>query len=136
MNIKNEGGWIYYNSNREYSFNLYKEGKWVLFFKDMEWAINICRKAINDNAIDSCKHSSNNNGVICFYLNNDDIGGHKKLIAWFLKNNMIKKTKSGKLTNISFKLNEQTFSGKYDKNFIASIKLEDFIDLKTGIFIK
>lgn len=36
-------------------------------------------------------------------FNDDDIDGHRRDIEFFLKNNLIRKTKKGKLYNISFK---------------------------------
>lgn len=106
------------------------------FFNDINWAKATCTQAITNNIIHTCKHSDNDNGIICFYLNFDDIASHKKLINWLINKNMIQKTKDGKYYNISFKLDEQTLSNQYGKDFKPSIKLSDFIDLKTGIFIR
>lgn len=136
MKTVNYGGWIFYYSTVKPS-NLVnsKVGKWIIYFNNINWAKNICALAINNNIIHTCKHSNNDNGIICFYLNFDDIDSHKILINWFLNNNMIQKTKDGRLFNISFKLDEQTLSNQYGKDFKPLIKLSDFIDLKTGIFI-
>lgn len=49
-----------------------------------------------------------------------------------LDNNLIPKTKDGRLYNLSFKLNIQTQSGEYGKDFKAELKLSDLIDLSTG----
>ena len=45
---------------------------------------------------------------------------------------MIRRTKSGKLFNISFKLDDQTRAGAYGDDFKAELKLESLMDLKTG----
>ncbi len=137
MKTVNFGGWIFYYSTVELS-NLddNKVGKWIIYFNDVNWAKDTCTQAITNNIIHTCKHSDNDNGIICFYLNFDDIASHKKLINWLINKNMIQKTKDGKYYNISFKLDEQTLSNQYGKDFKPSIKLSDFIDLKTGIFIR
>ena len=57
---------------------------------------------------------------------------HKRTIAFMLENNLIKKTKSGKLYNLSFKLDNQTRAGQYGSDFKSEIKLSNFIDLYTG----
>ena len=49
-----------------------------------------------------------------------------------MENNLIQKTKAGKLFNISFKLDDQTRAGEYGADFKSEIKLADFIDLYTG----
>jgi len=136
MKVVNHGGWFYYKSDNNYDFDKDKVGKWIFYFKSIDWAKNICKKAIVDGVVDSCKHDEDSEGVICFYLNIDDFEGHKKIISWFLKNGMIKRTKKGQLTNISFKLDKQTLSGQYNKKFTAPLKLDDMVDLQSGSFIK
>ena len=39
-------------------------------------------------------------GVSCFYLNDDDLEGHRRVIEFFIKNDLIRKSKKGKLYNI------------------------------------
>ena len=47
-----------------------------------------------------------------------------------------RKTKSGKLYNISFKYDSQTYAGKCKgSGFAGEIKLADFVDLETGEFV-
>jgi len=74
-------------------------------------------------------------GVICFYLNSDDIENHKRVIQFMKNNGLIQKTKSGKLYNISFKLDSQTRVGNYGSGFEGKIKLDQFLNLYTGEFI-
>ena len=53
-----------------------------------------------------------------------------------LDNGLFGKTKSGKLYNISFKYDSQTYTGKYKgSGFIGEIKLADLVDPKTGEFV-
>ena len=54
------------------------------------------------------------------------------LFSSFLDNNLIKRTKTGRLYNISFKYDDQTRAGEYGNEFKASIKLDDFLDLYTA----
>lgn len=57
---------------------------------------------------------------------------HKKVIQFFLNNDMIRNTKTGKLYNISFELDDQSRAGEYGEGYIGNIKLEQFSDLQTG----
>lgn len=53
-----------------------------------------------------------------------------------LDNGLIRKRKSGKPYNISFKYDSQTYAGKYKgSGFSGEIKLADFVDLETGEFV-
>ena len=61
---------------------------------------------------------------------------HKKVIAFFLENDLVRRTKSGKLYNISFKLDVQTIAGQYQNDFKAAVKLADFVDLTTGKWLR
>lgn len=74
-------------------------------------------------------------GVICFYLNGDDTENHKRVIQFMMSNGLIRKTKTGRYYNISFKYNEQTRAGEYGDDFEGKIKLDQFIDLNTGEWI-
>ena len=106
----------------------------MYFFDNKEFVNSICREAVGNNIVSQAKHTNDENGVACFYLNADDIEGHKKVIQFFLSKNLIRKTQSGKLYNISFKFDNQTLDGQYGNDFKATIKLEDFVDLYTGEF--
>lgn len=75
-------------------------------------------------------------GVCCFYLNGNDRESHKRVLSYMLENGLIRKTKTGKLYNISFKFDTETYAGKYKgSGFSGKIKLADFVDLETGEFI-
>lgn len=89
-------------------------------------------EAVNEDIVVEAKHSDAEKGVACFYLDYDDIDAHRKTIQYFLDKGLIRRTKTGKLYNISFKLNEQTRAGEYGSDFKTEIKLEKFIDLETG----
>ena len=53
-----------------------------------------------------------------------------------IDNQLIRKTKKGRYYNMSFKFDDQTRAGEYGDNFEGKIKLEDFIDLDTGEWIR
>lgn len=125
------GPWIYYVSDEYKPLSKEKCGKWMYFFENRKFVENICKKAIEEKAIIEAKHSADETGVACFYLNSDDVPGHKKIIEFFLTNNLIRQTKTGKLYNISYKLDKQTRNGEYGEDFKAEIKLDQFVDLIT-----
>ena len=118
----------------------HKCGKWMYFFNDQEFAMSMCEKAISENVCYECKctdmeQMGTASGVICFYLNGDDIKNHYRIIQFMIDNELIRKTKTGRLYNISFKFDDQTRGGKYGADFEGKIKLEQFIDLNTGAWI-
>ena len=135
--ILNFGPWTYYLNftNNKVPHFTDKVGKWMYFFDDKQKAMKLCKEAVQNNIVLEAKHSNAPTGVACFYLNGDDIKNHKKVIQFFLDNDMIRKTKSGRLYNISFKFDKQTDAHLYGKDFKGTIKLDQFIDLNTGEFL-
>ena len=139
------GGWTFYiDEESKYQYLEEKVGKWMYFFDencDLKKVNDVCLNAVNSKIVKESKHTDFaalkfvHTGVACFYLNADDIDGHKKVIRFFLENEMIPRNKSGNYRNISFKLDLQTTAGDYGNNFEAKISLSQFIDLKTGEWI-
>lgn len=127
------GGWVYYSHCKEQY--LRKSGKWMYFFHNKAFAARICEEVVGKNICIQAKYSNAEKGVCCFYLNSDDMDGHKRLLSYFLEHDLIQKTKAGRLYNISFKLDSQTRAGLYGKDFQAAIKLDQFVNLNTGEFI-
>ncbi len=137
MEILNLGGWRFYVGNESY-FSKEKVGKWMYFFRGEEgrkFTEDCCRETVEKGIVQESKLSDNNEGVACFYLNIDDIEGHKRIIQYFLDHEMIRRTKTGKLYNISFKLDNQTDAGAYGNDFKAELKLDNLINLNTGEWI-
>ena len=135
------GGWFFYLSGEEDKLDKHKCGKWMHFFKDQEFAKQMCQKAIDEKVCYECKCSDleftgESQGVICFYLNGDDIENHKRVIQFMLDNKLIQKTKSGRYYNNSFKFDDQTRTGEYGADFEGKLKLAEFIDLSTGNWIR
>lgn len=136
MQIIKQHGWVYYVGDNTQTLERHKCGKWMYFFDSKEFVAEICQKAVNEDIVVESKHSDDNTGVACFYLNGDDLARHKKVIEFFLENKLIRRTKTGRLYNIAFKFNDQTRAGEYGADFKAEIKLEQFIDLTTGEWIE
>lgn len=136
MNVVKQNGYVYYFDDTS-SLKKYLVGKWMYFFNDKEFASRICIKAISEKVVVEAKHSDSDEGVSCFYINITDLEAHKKVISFFLKNQLIKHTKQGRLYNISFKLDSETHNGQYAflNNLDPSLKLEDFVDLNTEQWI-
>lgn len=131
MEIKENIAWVFYIGDTS---KLVKDkvGKWMYFFGDRKFIEKICKESIEKNIVCEAKHSNSEEGVACFYANIDDTANHKKILEYFINNDMIKRTKNGRFYNISFKLDTQTLNGEYGDDFVSEIKLENFIDLYTG----
>lgn len=74
-------GWFWFLSGKQELLQEHKCGKWMYFFKDQEFAQEICQKAIDQGVCYECKCTDmetclREEGVICFYLNYDDIENH------------------------------------------------------------
>ncbi|CDE15485.1 putative uncharacterized protein [Clostridium sp. CAG:288] len=136
MKTLNLRGYIFYISDNWTNHNTNKIGKWMYFFNNKDFISKICKKAIEENIVDTCKHTNDNDGVACFYIEYDNLNAHRKVINFFLENNLIPKTKNGRYYDISFKTDEQTLNGEYGNDFKAKMKLHQFIDLKNGKWIK
>lgn len=118
----------------------------MFFFSPFKTALmdDIVGTAVLDGVVVEAKYSNpetliaagSKHGVCCFYLNGNDREVHKRVLSYMLENGLIRKTKSGKLYNISFKLDSETYAGKYKgSGFSGKIKIADFVDLETGEFI-
>ena len=132
MKIVERGPWVFYLGENYKDLDIHKCGKWMYFFDNKDFVANICKEAVENHIVVEAKHSNAEKGVACFYLNGDDLDGHKRVIEFFINRDLIQRTKAGKLYNISFKYDEQTRAGKYGDHFSAEIKLEQFVDLNTG----
>ena len=135
MRVVKNPAWVYYLADTDPHFDETKVGKWMYFFGDRQFVEKICREAIEQNIVEECKHRNADDGVSCFYLNDDDLEGHRRVIEFFIKNDLIRKTKKGKLYNISFKHDTQTLAGEYGDDYHSDIKLEEFVNLETGEWI-
>ena len=131
------GSWFIFLSGEEDKLDRDRCGNWMYFFDNQEYAKDICKKAIEEKVCYECKctdmeEAGTPTGVLCFYLNGDDIDNHKRVISFMIKNDLIKKTNTWRYYNNSFKFDNQTRAGEYGADFEGKIKLEKFIDLNTG----
>ena len=137
MRVVSNPAWVFYvNEEAAAEFDENKVGKWMYFFGDREFAEKVCKQAVEDGVVAEAKHSNALEGVCCFYLNCDDMEAHKRTINYFIENGLIRRTKAGKLYNISFKLASQTLDGQYGSDFQSEIKLANFVNLETGEWIR
>ncbi len=120
--------WVVYFDPDKKQCDKEKAGKWILQFYNSEFGDKICQKAVDEGIVAQAKHSNAESGVCCFYVEYDDNAAHKRCIKFFLDNDLIRKTKTGRLYNISYKLDEQTRNNEYGADFKAEIKLADFLD--------
>lgn len=139
--------WIWFiDKERIHDIEPAQCGKWMFFFSPFKTARmdDIVGTAVLNGVVAEAKYSNpetliaagQKNGVWCLYLNGNDREGHKKVLRYMLDNGLIRKTKSGRLYNISFKYDSQTYAGKYkESGFAGEIKLADFVDLGTGKFV-
>lgn len=136
---KSNAYWDFYTNNAmHYVPN--ECGKWMVFFefKDMPAIAKHCESIVLESICGTTKLSNvpndKNTGVACFYLNISDKEAHKKLIKYMIDNDLIPRTKKGRLYNIGFKLDDQTRSGQYGTDFKPTLKLAEIVDLDTEQF--
>lgn len=70
----------------------------MYFFADRLFMEDVCKAAIEEGIVEECKHSNASEGVSCFYLNDDDVEGHRRVIGFFIRNGLIRKTKKASCT--------------------------------------
>ncbi len=131
VQVIKQNGWVFYITKEARTLDEHKCGKWMYFFGDKAFAAKVCREAVETRVVAESKHTDGPDGVCCFYLNGDDMEAHKRTIQFFLDNDLIQKTKTGRLYNISFKYDDQTRAGEYGDAFRGKITLDQFLDLNT-----
>ena len=87
MEVIDYGGWRFFH-NEKATFDDNKVGKWMYFFSGKEgrdFAEKKCKEAVETSIVREAKRSdSTDTGVACFYLNIDDLEGHKRIISFFI----------------------------------------------------
>ncbi|MFC7784246.1 hypothetical protein ACFQWC_07065 [Rossellomorea sp. GCM10028870] len=86
----------------------------------------------SDPTIDKSMYRGAGQGEAVIWYSTDKKEDLTKLVEYLIENNLIQKTKTGKLYNISFKYDTQTRNNEYGDNFVAQIKLADLVNLATG----
>lgn len=137
--------WVYYyDPERVDDLDLMRCGKWLYMTADLERADELVHEAVATGAVIEAKRSNEaqvmlartGSGVCCFYLNGDDVEAHRRAIKFLLSHGLVRRTKAGRLYNVSFKFDAQTYAGESGKDFHAKIRLADFVDLDTGEFLE
>ena len=137
MEITENEYWVFFRRHPEEGEQpLIEEltGKWMHFFTDPASDDKLCRTAIAEKIVLSCKRSNHFKGVTCFYLNINDYDSHKKLLL-FMKAHHLFQTHHGVLPNASFKLDAQTLLNQYGGEYQRLLTLSDFFDLHTQEWI-
>lgn len=130
--------WNYYADAMIVGFDPDKCGKWIYHFgKDSAARVKrLCRQAVVGGYVRSCKHTSDvileisGHGIVCFYLESDDIVSHQKILSFMMKNHLVPKC-DGKYCDIRFKFDRETRTGE---PVHKAVSLSDFVDLETGKF--
>lgn len=146
LQITNNPSYIFYiDKNRVADLEGKFVGKWMYFFNNshVAFAESICKKAVQSGAVIEAKHTSQESidflglptGVYCFYVRADDKDAQREALQFLIENDLIRRTKAGKLFDISFKFDEQTRAREYGLSFDGKIRLSDYVDLQTGEFI-
>lgn len=132
MKIFTFGRWVVYDPEVEADMDASRVGKWMYFWDDRDRVQELCGRAVEEGLVFSAKHNDASSGVACFYGYIDDMDYHRRVIAFFIENDMIRRTAGGKLYDIAFKLDDQTRAGLYGSDFNGALKLSSLIDLTTG----
>jgi hypothetical protein len=131
----------YIAKDKSYDFKEDQCGGWQYSFDASHNSLSIirkiCEKAMTEGVVAEIKHSNadalriKGSGLCCFYCNGDDEEAHKKIIAFFIQNNMVLRDNYGNLRNMAFKYDA---TAKRRKKGSIPIQLGDFVNLKTGEF--
>ncbi|KAE8301517.1 hypothetical protein GL50803_0010192 [Giardia duodenalis] len=135
VNVHETAYWVFYIGPEGLCIDPQLCGKWMYFWNDRAFVARICELAVSTEVVTTAKHSNADRGVACFYIDGTDKESHKRVLRFFLDNNLIKRTAQGRLHNISFKYDQQTRAGEYGEDFKARIQLSDFVDLYKGKFL-
>ncbi|PAE70579.1 hypothetical protein [Bacillus licheniformis] len=142
-------GWCYYGINttqnpafketdRIGKFTTHRKGDLSnevqeLILKAIKQGVTPLVKHTNIDTLDLNPRSKDGSWVIIWY-STDEEKALKRLAKFLIDHGFVKKTKSGRYYNISFKYDEQTRNGEYGEQFKPSISLKDLMDLNTGEF--
>jgi hypothetical protein len=106
----------------------------ALILKAIEQGATPLVKHTNPSTVELNPYADGDSWVIVWY-STDEKESLKKLASFLTENGLIPKTKAGRYYNISFKYDNQTQNGEYGEAFKAAIKLEDLMDLNTGLLL-
>lgn len=116
------------------------DGFWQIYASKefTEELIQYLADAISDGALESGRVDTSyqlDTTVCLLHCLSTDRDMMKRVLRYMIDTNKVQKTKSGRLYNISYKFIAQSQAGLTGDKFVALIKLEDFVDLRTGEFL-
>ena len=123
--------WVYYLGECM-DLEVDESGKWVYDFEDSIVVEELCEYAVAHDLVQASKYCKVGRGVACFYLNKKDTKGHKRFLSYLLQQNLIPKTATGRLQNLSFLGDQPIREEKDEINHPAPLTLETFIDLDSA----
>lgn len=134
--------WIVYANESAPKIAPGRGGKWICFFeRDEEEAANETAQAAVETGVVSealvprdCETGKYDSIACCLHIDAADLQAHRRVIQFMLENSLIKKSRTGSYYNNSFKFDKAGGRGGNDYH-TPTIKLADFIDLRTGEFL-
>ena len=134
--------WVVYANESAPKIAPGRSGKWICFFErgEEETAHEIAQAAVETGVVSEALVPSDNESsqydsvACCLRIDAADLRAHRRVIKFMLENDLIKKARTGSYYNASFKFDEAKghARGVY---YTPTIKLADFIDLRTGEFL-
>lgn len=136
------GWWWYYEGERE---NLpHIDGKFMTFGEGVvpDSMQEIILSGLHEGVTPLVKHThpdriaeSDKSTWVIIWYSDDSKESLQKLALFLYRNDLIQRTKAGRLYNIAFKYDEQTRTGEYGGDFKAKISLDKIMDLDTGALL-
>ena len=144
MDITVLGKWVFYSSTKDFNKGPYY-GEWLVFFgpEHYPYVEEKCRELVSSGMVKWAKHStkeevsSQGHGLLAVKLEHTDVefvdgkpvsDKHRQVLLWLIRNGFVKKTKTGKYTNIRFKLDSED-KGSSKGKVLKGFTLSDFLDL-------
>ena len=139
--------WLFYSSTKDFDKGSYY-GEWLVFFSEehYDYVTLKCMEAVSSGLVKWAKHSSleqvrtDHKGLFALKLEDSAVSfvdgrpvskQHQAVLKWLIDNGFIKRTKSGKYTNIRFKLDSEG-KGQHVGSDWSGFVLSDFLDPVTG----
>lgn len=135
------GFWKCYRSKGAPAKSPKTVGKWTYQFSDERAAMRICEEALQEGVCLECRCTDISKtkmptGVVCFYVNGDDVEEHRRVIDFMLAHGLIQKTSAGNYCDLVFKFDDATCIQSRDKNLARRVRLADFVDLTSGEWLE
>lgn len=130
----------YIEAEDKYPFKDDQVGAWKCYFDydfdELHRIQKICQELIEDGIAAEAKHFNQDamiqsrKGEVLFFCNADDIEAHKRIIAFMIKHDLLRKDDYDNYRNMAFVYSSTVKRKKGSR----PVQLVDFIDLRTGCF--